>query len=115
MPGTMLLLVFGGFVNRRLRKISRDLLQASREWNPEAYCKVADRYLQAVEEDIRRTEMAQPLSEEQIRGSMEGWRGVLAEHPGAFEAAPLEHIAKEINRIILWHDSEEAVLNGDGQ
>ncbi len=26
-------LVFGGFVNRRLRKISRDVLQASRDWN----------------------------------------------------------------------------------
>lgn len=51
-------LVFGGFVNRRLRKISRDVLQASRDWNPEAYRQAADRYLQAVDEDIRRTEIA---------------------------------------------------------
>lgn len=51
-------LVFGGFVNRRLRRISRDVLQASRDWNPEAYRQAADRYLQAAEEDIRRTKRA---------------------------------------------------------
>ena len=51
-------LVFGGFVNKRLRKISRDVLQASRDWNLEAYRQAADRYLQAVEEDIERTKIA---------------------------------------------------------
>lgn len=51
-------LVFGGFVNKRLRKISRDVLQASRDWNLEAYRQAAARYLQAVEEDIRRTKLA---------------------------------------------------------
>ncbi len=51
-------LVFGGFVNRRLRRISRDVLQASRDWNPEAYRRAADGYLQAVEEDIGRTKRA---------------------------------------------------------
>lgn len=54
---------------------------------------------------------AWPLSEEQIRISVEGWRTVLDEHPGVFEKAPLKHIAEEINRIILWHDSEETVLS----
>lgn len=51
-------LVFGGFVNKRLRKISWGVLQASRDWNLEAYRQAADRYLQAVEEDIRRTKIA---------------------------------------------------------
>ena len=51
-------LVFGGFVNKRLRKISREVLQASRDWNLEAYRQAADRYLQAVDEDIRRTKIA---------------------------------------------------------
>lgn len=51
-------LVFGGFVNKRLRRISLDILQAARDWNPEAYRQAADRYLQAVEEDIRRTKRA---------------------------------------------------------
>lgn len=51
-------LVFGGFVNKRLRKMSRDVLQASRDWSLEAYRQAADRYLQAVDEDIRRTKIA---------------------------------------------------------
>ena len=51
-------LVFGGFVNKRLRKISRGVLQTSRDWDLEAYRQAADRYLQAVEEDIRRTKLA---------------------------------------------------------
>lgn len=54
-------LVFGGFVNRRLRKISRGILQAARDWNPEAYRLAADRYLMAVEEDIKRTGIAVDL------------------------------------------------------
>ncbi len=64
-------LVFGGFVNRRLRKISRDVLQASRDWNPEAYRKAADRYLQAVEEDIRRTEIAVGLVRNRLEETAE--------------------------------------------
>ena len=50
--------MFGGFVNKRLRKISRDVLQASRDWNLEAYRRAADKYLQAVDEDIIRTKIA---------------------------------------------------------
>lgn len=53
----------------------------------------------------------QPLSEEQIRFSVEDWRKVLDEHPGAFDRAPLERIAKEINRIISWHGAEGTVLS----
>ena len=53
----------------------------------------------------------QPLSEEQICLSVEDWRKVLDEHPGAFDRAPLEHIAKEINRIISWHGAEGTVLS----
>lgn len=51
-------LVFGGFVNKRLRKISKGVLQSSKDWDLEAYSQAADRYLQAVEEDIRRTKIA---------------------------------------------------------
>lgn len=54
---------------------------------------------------------AQPLSEEQIHVSVEGWRTVLDEHPSVFDGAPLERIAGRINRIISWHDSEETVLS----
>lgn len=57
---------------------------------------------------------ARPLSEERLCASVEGWRRVLEEHPGVFDGAPLERIAKEINRMIFWHGSEDAVLtHGD--
>lgn len=64
-------LVFGGFVNRRLRKISRDVLQASRDWNLEAYRRAANRYLQAVEEDIRRTELAAAIVMDKLQETRE--------------------------------------------
>ena len=54
---------------------------------------------------------AQPLSEEQICACMEGWRTVLDEHPSAFDGTSLERIAGDINKIIFWHGSEEAVLS----
>ena len=62
----------------------------------------------------REQHTARPLSAEQLRASAEGWNTVLEEHPGAFDRAPLERIAGEINRIISWNGSEEAVLiHGD--
>lgn len=64
-------LVFGGFVNRRLRRISRDILQASRDGNPEAYRQAADRYLQAVEEDIRRTKRAVDIVMDKLQETRE--------------------------------------------
>lgn len=60
-------LVFGGFVNKRLRRISLDILQAARDWNPEAYRQAADRYLQAVGEDIRRTKIAVDFVMDKLR------------------------------------------------
>lgn len=65
-------LVFGGFVNKRLRKISRDVLQASRDWNLEAYRQAADRYLRAVEEDIERTKIAVRIVGDRLQETGEG-------------------------------------------
>lgn len=59
----------------------------------------------------QKQQVVQPLLEEQICVSVEGWRTVLDEHPGVFDGAPLECIAGEINRIISWHGSEETVLS----
>lgn len=60
------------------------------------------------------SESAKPLSAQQIAGAMSGWKSVLAEHPGAFDEGPLDEIAEQINRLILWHDAEERVLiHGD--
>ena len=51
-------LVFGGFVNTRLRKISMSIIPAAREWDLEAYDRTTQNYLQAVEQDITRTKKA---------------------------------------------------------
>lgn len=51
-------LVFGGFVNKRLRRESMKVLEASAGWDPEAYEKESVHYLKAVEEDIERTRKA---------------------------------------------------------
>lgn len=51
-------LVFGGFVNSRLRKASLKVLDASARWDAAAYERESARYLRAVEEDIERTRRA---------------------------------------------------------
>lgn len=51
-------LVFGGFVNRRLRRESLKVLAASAQWNPSAYEKETANYRRAIEEDIERAERA---------------------------------------------------------
>lgn len=51
-------LVFGGFVNKRLRKISLRILEAAKNWDLEAYDYAAKSYLKAVEEDIAGTRRA---------------------------------------------------------
>lgn len=54
------------------------------------------------------------LTTQRIEECMAGWLCVLKEHPGSFDETPLKQIAKNINRIIVWHDSEEKVLiHGD--
>ena len=55
-----------------------------------------------------------PLTEEQIAAATEGWLSVLQEHPDAFgegDMNALRELAAKINEIILWHASEEPVLN----
>ncbi|MDE7324937.1 MAG: MerR family transcriptional regulator [Lachnospiraceae bacterium] len=51
-------LVFGGFVNKRLRKISMSLISSAREWDLGKYQKAAADYLRAVKEDIAGTKRA---------------------------------------------------------
>lgn len=48
-------LVFGGFVNRRLRKNSMKLIMAAKDWDLDAYEIVASEYQKAIQEDIERT------------------------------------------------------------
>lgn len=51
-------LVFGGFVNKRLRRESLKVLEASAGWDLGAYERESVNYLRAVEEDIERTRKA---------------------------------------------------------
>lgn len=48
-------LVFGGFVNRRLRKSSMKLIATAKEWDLNAYETAATEYQKAIQEDIERT------------------------------------------------------------
>ncbi len=59
-------LVFGGFVNRRLRRESRKVLDASARWDLTAYGEAADNYQRAVEEDIDGTQKAIAICMQQM-------------------------------------------------
>lgn len=59
-------LVFGGYVNRSLRRDSMELIRAAGCWNLEEYQKAAKRYEKAVEEQIDRTVKAIALCVERM-------------------------------------------------
>lgn len=59
-------LVFGGFVNTRLRKISMNIIAAAKDWDLNAYDRATQNYLQAVEQDITRTKKAVFIVTKQI-------------------------------------------------
>ena len=62
----------------------------------------------------RDREKAKPLSGQRIAECLDGWKRVLAEHPGVFDEERLKEIADGINGLIEWHDSEECVpVHGD--
>ncbi len=48
-------LVFGGFVNRRLRKSSMQLIATAKEWDLNAYETAAAEYQKAIQEESERT------------------------------------------------------------
>lgn len=52
---TVCRLVFGGFVNKRLRKSSMRLIEAAKVWDIDAYEAAAGAYQNAIQEDIERT------------------------------------------------------------
>ena len=57
---------------------------------------------------------AEPLSTQKIAECKNGWKTVLAEHPGTFDEGGLIKLAERVNDIILWQDTEESVLcHGD--
>ena len=66
--------------------------------------------------DFLRRERKPPcyLGVEQTESCLDGWRSVLAEHPGVFDERILTEAAAKVNEIIGWHHEEEKVLcHGD--
>ncbi len=63
--------------------------------------------------DFLRMERNQPgyLDGERIRCCLDGWRSVLAEHPGVFDEEILLDTTAKINDIIKWHHGEKQVLS----
>lgn len=61
--------VFGGFVNKRLRKLSMELIFSAREWDLAGYKEAAENYLRAVREDIAGTKRAIETVQEKMAGS----------------------------------------------
>lgn len=66
-------LVFGGFVNTRLRRISMDIIAAAKDWNLEAFDRATQNYLKAIDQDIVRTKkaislVARPIDQEENDG-----------------------------------------------
>lgn len=59
-------LVFGGFVNKKLRRESMKVLEASSRWDLSTYERESANYQRAVEEDIRRTRKAITICMEQM-------------------------------------------------
>ena len=59
-------LVFGGFVNKRLRRESLKVLDASAGWNLEAYERECANYQKAIAEDIERTRKAIAICMDQM-------------------------------------------------
>ncbi len=51
-------LVFGGFISAHLRKISMEVIKGAKAWNPESYEIAANRYRQAIENDMILTKRA---------------------------------------------------------
>ena len=63
--------------------------------------------------DFLRQEQKEPeyFEKAQIESCLDGWRSVLAEHPGKFDERILAEAAAKINDIICWHHTEERVLS----
>ena len=51
------------------------------------------------------------MEEARIEGCIDGWRSVLAEHPGVFDEGILRETATKINELIGWHHGEQQVLS----
>ena len=70
---------------------------------------------EAIESSIdENTDKQKPLSSKEIEDCVEGWKSVLAEHPGVFAEEILDDVAANINDIISLKNKEKsALIHGD--
>ncbi|MCR5628704.1 phosphotransferase [Eubacterium sp.] len=70
---------------------------------------------EAIESSIdENSDKQKPLSSKEIEDCVEGWKSVLAEHPGVFAEEILDDVAANINDIISLKNKEKSVLiHGD--
>ncbi len=54
---------------------------------------------------------ADVLTDDEISECVKGWKSVLDDHPGKFDASHIEAISRSINDIIKWQDSEKKLLS----
>ena len=86
-----------GFNEELLRKIAAVLAEIHASPVPEFLA-----------EDDKKADV---LTEDEISECVNGWKSVLDEHPGEFDASHVEAISKSINDIIIWQDSEKKLLS----
>lgn len=93
-------LVFGGFVNRRLRKASVRLIATAKEWDLNAYEIAASEYRKAIQEDIERTRKVIELAVDAAS---------LHENSGMQEVSKIQYTKKQAAELV--GTSEEAIRN----
>ena len=95
---------------KKYQELSRD--EVSEELLRKIMRALAAVHTQEIPVFLRR-EKKQPgyLEEARIEGCIDGWRSVLAEHPGVFDEGILRETATKINELIGWHHGEQQVLS----
>lgn len=91
-------LVFGGFVNKNLRKISLRVIAAAKRWDLEGYEEAAQTYRQAVCDDIARTKKAIALAMENLAQGKEKAASESSERYSKKQAAELLGVSGEAIR-----------------
>lgn len=82
-------MVFGGFINKRLRKVSLGIVEASRNWDMDAYDKATKAYQLAVEEDIAGTKRAIASVMETVQRSECEKFPFVCERTDVYDSAPV--------------------------
>ena len=75
---------------------------------------LAQIHLEDVPDFLEKKSEEKPLNDAELSEDFEGWKAVLEEHDHTFNIEPLEIIRENVNRLIIWHNTEAPVLtHGD--